>query len=166
MNSKAIKTIGVIGSLYNIVHLTNQAMQKNRGLSLAMSLSADKGIINLGAGCSRVGFAEAVCELPEVVTNIDLSGDCNKCIVVNLEDTPLPFTDKQFDVAFASHVLEHLVNWEQALNEWTRIANYTIIVLPNPLSITGRLYWEHKQHFSFSDMNYMREHWSNVEIFS
>ena len=166
INLTAIKVISIIGSLYGVAHLVNQTIQKNRGLSLARSLSADKGIINLGAGCSRTGFAEAVCELPEVIYNVDLSAECQKCMIVNLEKAPLPFTDNQFDVAFASHVLEHLINWEQALDEWTRIADHVVIVLPNPLSISGWLYLEHKQHFSFSDMNYIRELWSNVEVFA
>lgn len=163
---KAIKVVGTLGSLYGIAVLINFINQKESALQYARSLVNSKGIINLGAGCSRTGFAEAVCELPEVVYNVDLGGDCPKCMVVNLEKAPLPFTDKQFDVAFASHVLEHLENWEQALDEWTRIADHTVVVLPNPLSIGGWVYSEHKQHFSFGDMDYIRTHWSNVAVFS
>jgi len=87
-------------------------------------------------------------------------------MTVNLEEAPLPFTEKQFDVAFASHVLEHLKNWEQALSEWTRIANHTVVVLPNPLSIGGWVYSEHKQHFGFGDIDYIRNWWSNVAVFA
>lgn len=163
---KAINLFGIFGSLYGIGIYANFTIKKERALALARSLYIDKGIINLGAGCSRTGFSEAVCELPEVVFNVDLVGDCSKCITINLEETPLPFNDRQFDVAFASHVLEHLENWEQALNEWTRIADYVVIVLPNPLSISGWIHPAHKQHFSFSDMNYMRNYWPRVTIFS
>lgn len=161
-----MKVAIMLGSLYGVAVYANFIVKKKRALALARSLSADKGIINLGAGCSRTGFSEAVCELPEVVFNVDLAEACPKCIAINLEEAPLPFTDKQFDVAFASHVLEHLENWEQALNEWARIADYVVVALPNPLSISGWIYSEHKQHFSFGDMNYMREYWPSVTIFS
>ncbi len=163
---KAIKVIGVIGAGYGLAVFANFVSQKQHAIALAISLNADKGIVNLGAGCSRTGFSEAVCELPEIVYNVDLGGTCPKCLTVNLEKSPLPFSDKQFDVAFASHVLEHLVNWKQALNEWTRIADHVVIVLPNPLSISGWVYSEHKQHFSFGDLDYMRTHWANVTVFA
>ena len=163
---KAIKVIGLLGAGYVLAIFVNQVAQKQRALALAISLNATKGIVNLGAGCSRTGGSQAVCELPEVVYNVDLGGNCPKCVIVNLEKSPLPFSNKQFDVAFASHVLEHLVNWEQALNEWTRIADHVVIVLPNPLFILAWVAPEHKQHFSFGDMDYMRNHWANITVFT
>ena len=150
-----IKVMSLVSGLYGAAVYTNFIGQKRRAIALALSLSSSKGIVNLGAGCTRTGFAEAVCELPEVQYNVDLGGDCPKCITANLEVAPLPFSTKQFDVAFASHVLEHLVNWQQALDEWTRIADHVVIVLPNPLSISGWVYYDHKQHFSMGDMAYM-----------
>lgn len=155
----------LLGSLYGVAVYSNLVIQKNNGLKRTLALSGAKGIINLGAGCERTGFSEYVCALPEVKVNIDLSGECQNCQIVNLENAPLPFNNKEFDVAFGSHVLEHLVNWEQALDEWTRIADHVIIVLPNPLSIIGWVYLEHKQHFNFSGITYIRNNWPTVEVF-
>jgi ubiquinone/menaquinone biosynthesis C-methylase UbiE len=98
--------------------------------------------------------------------DVNVADDCPKCELVNLEETPLPFSDKQFDVALASHTLEHLANWQQALTEWSRIAEHVVIVLPNPLSINSYFNPLHKQHFSLGDMTYIRAHWSNVEVFT
>ena len=33
----------------------------------------------------------------------------------------LPFEDQSFDVVFANSLLEHVVNWEQCLDEWIRV---------------------------------------------
>lgn len=164
--NKAIKAILVIGAAYGAFVYIDFMSAKSRAIALARSLSANKGIINLGAGCSRTGFSEAVCELPEVVFNVDLGCDCLKCTTANLEEAPLPFSDKQFDVAFASHVLEHLEHWEQALNEWARIADHVVIVLPNPLAVIGWIDSNHKQHFSLADMQYIQTHWGNISVFT
>ncbi|MBU0598981.1 class I SAM-dependent methyltransferase [Patescibacteria group bacterium] len=141
----------------------NFVSKKNQALTRARSLSGEKGIINLGAGCSRMGFSESTCNLPEVVVNVDLTTWGPKAEIHNLQER-LPFADGEFDVAFASHVLEHLDHWQEALNDWTRIADHAIIVLPNPLSIGGWIHSEHKQHFSFGDINFIRQNWA-VEVY-
>ena len=151
------------GSLYGLYIFTNFVGKKNTALAHARSLAGDKGIINLGAGCSRTGFSESTCNLPEVVVNVDLTATGPKTEIHNLEEI-LPFGNGEFDVAFASHVLEHLVRWQEALNEWTRVADHVIIVLPNPLSITGWIYSEHKQHFGFNDIAFIRQNWP-VEVY-
>jgi hypothetical protein len=158
-----MNALAVVSSLYGIFVATNFISKKNSGLKRALSLVGDKGMINLGAGCSRTGFSETVCNLPDVVVNVDLTGSGPKMQVQNLEES-LPFRNSEFDVAFASHVLEHLEKWQEALNEWTRIADNITIVLPNPLSISGWIYSEHKQHFSFGDIEFIKQNWP-VEVY-
>lgn len=139
---------------------------KRASLARVGELVNSKGVINLGSGCYRSAFAAYVCNLEFVKVNIDLADGSPKMLVADLESCYLPFGEKEFDVAYACHVLEHLNNWQGALDEWCRIADHVIVALPHPLSIFGRLYTEHKQHFSPADMEYMSQHWPSVEVFS
>lgn len=46
----------------------------------------------------------------------------------------LPFPDESQDAVYSSHVLEHIPNWQVALQEWFRvlkIGGYMIIVVPH-----------------------------------
>lgn len=125
---------------------------KKSAFDHATSLVKDKGIINLGAGTSKKLFNLGIPYSDLVVVNTDISLDgLPNFLQANVEDE-LPFDDKQFDVSFASHILEHLENWEYALSEWRRISDYTVIVLPSPASITGILHPEHRQHFGYGDI--------------
>mgnify|MGYP001602609251 CR=1 FL=1 len=140
---------------YLIYIIGNGLVQKSAAFAKAQSLTKEKGIVNLGAGPQGV-FSYQISIAPEVVANVDIASDgLPSFIEANLEQR-LPFGDKQFDVAFASHVLEHLENWRLALGEMQRVADFTVIVLPHPLSIGGWIVPEHKQHFSFSDIKWMR----------
>lgn len=54
-------------------------------------------------------------------------------VVYNLENTPYPFTDKQFETVICLDVLEHLENIHEVFAELCRTANKNIIIsLPNP----------------------------------
>jgi len=60
------------------------------------------------------------------------------------------FKDKEFDVCFTSHVLEHLSSFQDGLNEQKRLADkFIVIALPtawSPISWTllgGGNYWSH-----------------------
>lgn len=161
-----VKLLLVGTSAYSAAVATNYLSKKGAALDRALELVEYRGIINIGSGYSRSGLAQHICNLEFVRFNIDMVDSGPKMLCVDLELGALPFKDKEFDVAFASHVLEHLKNWQGALDEWCRIADYVIVVLPHPLSIAGRLYLEHWQHFSFSDMDYIRLHWPTVEVFA
>ena len=52
--------------------------------------------------------------------------------IVDLEK-PLPFKDKDFDLAVSLAVVEHLNNWEQFLKELKRVSRNVIITTPTTL---------------------------------
>lgn len=136
-----------------------------RAFELALSEAGDKGIINIGSGCARTPWGRRVCQHPQVQVNVDLEDGGPGFYMINLELATLPFRDKEFGCAYASHVLEHLENWEAALNEWARVAEHVVIVVPHPLALTGWLAREHRQHFNFTDKAYMETRWPNVRVF-
>jgi len=138
---------------------------KERAFSYAKSLVGDKGIINLGAGPHRTLLADVIANSPEVRANLDIVPDGLPNFMQWDIEEPLPFGDKTFDVTFASHVLEHLDNWQFTMNEATRVADHAVIVLPHPLSPGGWLNPYHKQHFSTSDMAEMESTFPNTTIF-
>lgn len=144
---------------------TYHFFKKEHAIGQAIKMCDSKGMINFGSGYLRNGFSTAVANLPEVAINVDKNVPDNdeRYLSWNLEE-PLPFSDRQFSVAFSSHVLEHLDNWQQAMDEWNRVADKVVVVLPNPVSITGLLHPDHKQHFSFNDVENMRVMWPRTTI--
>ncbi len=71
-------------------------------------------------------------------------GDHPKGVVANV--THIPFADKSFGAAFASHLLEHLPTVEaasQALVELNRVAEAVFIVYPSRQSFPGWLIPDH-----------------------
>ncbi|MFA5401736.1 MAG: methyltransferase domain-containing protein [Dehalococcoidia bacterium] len=161
----ALRILGAAALGYTAWATANFFLKRSEALDIARSLAADKGMINLGAGCNRDSLTMGICSLPEVVTNADINAGGPNSVIANFESGRLPFADRQFDVAFASHVLEHLVNWETALDEWNRIADRVIVVLPHPLSIMGHVAREHVQHFSHADARAIEAAWPRTKIF-
>ena len=132
----------------------------------ARQLVNGKGIINLGAGPHRTNQAQVIAESPEVLANLDIVPDgMPNFTQLDVERDPLPFPDKQFGCAFASHVLEHLDNWQFAMGEIVRVADNVVIVLPHPAYFSGWLTPEHRQHFSVDDINDMVELYPNVVVY-
>jgi len=163
-----------VSGIYTTIVINNHFVQKEKAFTMAKSLVKDKGIINLGAGPYRTSFAQKVAYAPETAVNVDIIkcnlADTTPCnmpnyIQLDLEQMPWPFNDKAFDVSFSSHSLEHIQNWEIAFNEMRRIADWTVIVLPNPLSLGGQLNPDHKQHFSFKDIELLRGY-GNVLVYA
>jgi hypothetical protein len=145
--------LGVATSLYFLWDGLNLLGKKQEAFAVAKSLASDKGILNLGAGVHRSPFGMTVAKSPEVTLNVDVTPDgLTNYLVFNLEEVPWPFGPKQFSVAFMSHCLEHLENWQEVLEEAQRVSDYVVLVLPHPLSPTGRLDPDHRQHFSFDDI--------------
>ena len=138
--------------------------RKRMALEEARSLAGEKGIINLGAD-GHTQFSREVANLSKVKVNVDIRPDGAKSLQANLEEAHLPFYDREFGVAFASHVLEHLENWELALTEWNRVADWVIVVVPHPLSLTGRIHLDHKQFFGFEDKAEIETRWPRTKVF-
>jgi SAM-dependent methyltransferase len=145
--------IGLAAALYFLFDGVNLLAAKQQAFSLAKSLVTNKGILNAGAGPRRLWLAQSIVHSPEVAANVDIVPDgLPHYQQLDLERTPYPYKDRQFDVVFASHVLEHLGNWQEALNEMRRIADHVVVVLPHPLSLAGQVAPAHRQHFGFQDI--------------
>jgi len=132
------------GGIYLAGITGNLLVQKERAVTRALSLVTDRGIINIGAGCGRTFVSRHYCDLPEVVVNIDLAvvPGCPKCLAVDLEKAALPFGDLEFDVALASHVLEHLpsrADCERAVRELQRVADRVYVAGPSRQSVIAWL---------------------------
>ncbi|HXW00585.1 MAG TPA: class I SAM-dependent methyltransferase, partial [Anaerolineae bacterium] len=69
---------------------------------------------------------------------LDITG--NPDLLVNLEQTGLPFCDKAFDTVMCIDVLEHLDSLTKVLRDLFRVASqYVIISLPNVYALGWRL---------------------------
>ncbi|GAI18904.1 unnamed protein product [marine sediment metagenome] len=147
----------------DLLHLTTT---KAAAFEHARLISNGKGIINIGAGPHRMYQAQVIAEQPEILANIDITPNgMPRFMQLDVERDPLPFTDKQFGCALASHVLEHLDNWQFCLEEMVRVADYVVVVLPHPLYFSGWLSPEHRQHFSVDDINDMAGLYPNVVVY-
>ena len=152
-----------LGALIDIGHMQHT---KGGAFEEAKELAQGKGIINIGAGPRRSFGAQEIATESEVLVNVDIALDgMPNFIQLDVEREPLPFADKQFGCAFASHVLEHLDNWEFCLSEASRVADYVVVVLPHPSSISGWLAPEHRQHFSVDDIDAILELYPNLVIY-
>ena len=147
----------------DLLHVT---ATKDAAFEEAKRLSNGKGIINLGAGPHRTYQAQVIAEAPENQSNIDIAPDgMPHFLQLDIERELLPFGDKQFGCAFLSHVLEHLDNWQFALAEASRVADYMVVVMPHPAYFSGWLQPAHKQHFSVDDINDIAELYPDVVVY-
>ena len=148
------------------IHAARYMRAKQYAFEEARRLSQGKGIVNIGAGPHRLFGAQVIAREPEVLVNVDIALDgMPNLIQLDIERELLPFADKQFGCVFASHILEHLDNWQFALEEACRVADYVVVVLPHPSSFGGWLSPEHKQHFSIDDINEILELYPNVTVY-
>jgi len=150
-------------ALFDFLHVTGA---KDAAFEQARKLSRGKGIINIGAGPHRTYQAQVIAEAPEVLANIDLvPNGMPHFIQLDVERDPLPFTDQEFGCSLASHILEHLDNWQFALSEMVRVADQVIIVLPDPIYFSGWLHPAHKQYFSLQDITQIIQAFDNVTVY-
>jgi SAM-dependent methyltransferase len=119
----------------DLLHVTTT---KFAAFEYARQVAKGRGIINLGAGPHRTYQAQIIAEASEILANIDIAPDgLPRFLQLDVERDPLPFADKHFGCAFASHVIEHLDNWQFALNEMVRVADHVVVVLPHPAYFSG-----------------------------
>lgn len=165
MNRAAI-VIAAVAGVGTTIAAVRHISVKQQAFNYACNLVSEKGIINLGAGPHRTLLAQEIAASSEVVVNVDFVPDgLPNFIELDIDNEALPFADKQFDCSFMSHILEHLYNWEFALNEAIRVADSVVVVLPHPLSIAGWLHPDHKQHFGFRDIEVIQEIFPTVRVF-
>jgi SAM-dependent methyltransferase len=169
-----VKALGLIavGSLVSVVakyaacEFLHFTVTKEAAFEEAKWLSSGRGIINIGAGPHRWPQSYRIAEDIEVLINVDIALDgMPNFIQLDIEQATLPFADKQFGCAFASHVIEHLDNWQFALDEACRVADYAVVVLPHPAYLAGWLVPDHKQHFSADDIQTIIELYPNVVVY-
>ena len=156
---------GLLGTCV-VRDLMHMMVGKEVAFGKAQELSGGKGIINLGAGPHRTYQAQILAESPEILANIDAAPNgMPHFIQLDMETDRLPFADKQFGCAFASHVLEHLDSWQFALEEMVRVADYVVVVLPDPIYFSGWLAPGHRQHFSRDEIAAMAQLHPNVVVY-
>ena len=162
----AVGTFGGLAAKYVACELIHLTVTKDAAFEEAKRLGNGKGIINLGAGPHRTFGAQIIAEAPEILANIDIAPDgLPHFMQLDIEREILPFGDKQFGCALLSHVLEHLDNWQFALAEARRVADYVVVVLPHPAYFSGWLSLKHKQHFSVDDINEIVGLYPNVGVY-
>lgn len=72
-----------------------------------------KRVLNLGCGFTVYPA--------ENVVNLDKFSCCSPDVEWDLEKTPLPFKDEEFDYILANHVMEHIHNWWDLFKDCSRI---------------------------------------------
>jgi len=160
--------IGISSALAGsfIYDLIRQQSVKREAFKYAQSIAGKKGIINLGSGQGRSSLARLFASSPEVKVNIDITPNGVPGFrLYDLNKVPYPFKDKEFGVVFASHLIEHLDNWYEAVKEMVRIADHVVIVLPHPLSPTGLLDPLHKNPFTKGDIQWLEERFPSLKVF-
>jgi SAM-dependent methyltransferase len=107
-------------------------------------LRTAKAIVDLGCGTSPVSGAlvgvDAHIDPHERLLGCGFKIDaasmerCGTHFVRTRIDRPLPFKDKQFDVAYSHHAFEHLDDPGVACGEAMRVAKSGIIITPSPFA--------------------------------
>lgn len=132
------------------IELIHQDTIKQKAFSYAQRLTGGRGILNMGSGTPLNPTGRAVALNKNVRYNVDIRDNGTSKLVQWDINQPLPFGDKEFDVVFASHILEHVENWEFALAEAKRVADHVVVVLPPVWGLSNWLHLGHKRIFSAS----------------
>tara|TARA_B100001093_G_scaffold372081_1_gene357036 strand:- start:1788 stop:2420 length:633 start_codon:yes stop_codon:yes gene_type:complete len=116
------------------------------------SILSDKNnwkILDIGCGYSANNFATTICDVQ------DLSKYYRDKNFIKLESKSLPFKDNEFDFVIASHVLEHVEDFEFFISELERVSKKGYIELPTKLE--DNLVFENKKdhlwHMDYNDVN-------------
>lgn len=138
--------------VWQLAVIFNENGYKNRGYRAATSYARKNGKPLLVAGGPwglkpiRKWLKKPAHGSGDVCLDIDRRSLGNHPGAVIADITRIPFTDKSFGAAFASHILEHLAtveDAERALSELRRVADTIFIVYPSRQSILAWLKREH-----------------------
>ena len=89
----------------------------------------DWNILDIGCNRDAVMYAQTVADIQDL-SEFYKNKDKN---FVLIEDKKLPFKDNQFDFIYASHVIEHVDDFEFFIRELERISSKGYIELPTRL---------------------------------
>lgn len=120
------------------IGLIAQEAGKRRAEALALELkrqSGGKPILSIGA--KRNPFGDTRCDINPC------SADVEPCDAHCL----FQYADKQFSVAYLSHVIEHLDDPDKAMREAQRVADNVIALTPPPYSLLAWTCPDHKWIF-------------------
>ena len=110
-------------------------------------------ILDIGCNISPVEFAQTVADVQNFSKFYD---EKNKKFVL-IENKILPFSDKQFDFVYASHVIEHVEDVSFFISEIKRISRQGYIELPSILEdnliLSTNSSDDHKWMFKFDDVD-------------
>ena len=111
--------------------------------------NVDWKILDIGCGYRANKYATVIADIQ------DFSNFYKERKFVKIKEKRLPFKDKEFDFVIASHVIEHVEDFEFFLKELERISSKGYIELPTRLG--DNLVFENKNDhiwwFTFDDIN-------------
>ena len=114
-----------------------------------LSKNANWKIVDIGCGYSANKNASVIADI------LDLSNFYKGKNFIKISEKKLPFKDKEFDFVIASHVIEHVDDFEFFVKELERISPRGYIELPTRLG--DNLVFENKNDhiwwFTFDDVN-------------
>ena len=102
-------------------------MLKRTSINIVNSILKDNKnwkILDIGCGYSANEFADVIADVK------DLTSHYKDRKFVRITENKLPFKDKEFDFVIASHVIEHVENFEFFIKELERISEKGYIELP------------------------------------
>ena len=114
-----------------------------------LSKNIDWKILDIGCGYRANKYASVIADV------LDLSNFYKEKKFIKISEKKLPFKDNEFDFVIASHVIEHVEDFEFFLKELERISTKGYIELPTRLgdnlvfeNRTDHIWW-----FTFDDTN-------------
>ena len=114
-----------------------------------LSKNTNWKILDIGCGYRANKYASVIADV------LDLSDFYKEKKFIRIKDKKLPFKDKEFDFVIASHVIEHVEDFEFFLKELERISTKGYIELPTRLgdnlvfeNKTDHIWW-----FIYDDIN-------------
>ena len=114
-----------------------------------LSKNANWNVLDIGCGYRANENASVVADVQ------DLSDFYKNKNFIKIEEKRLPFKNKEFDFVIASHVIEHVDDFEFFIKELERISNKGYIELPSRLA--DNLVFENKNDhiwwFTYDDLN-------------
>lgn len=111
-------------------------------------------VLNLGCGKGKIKDS----------INLDIKPLEGVDIVHNLEETPLPFKDKEFDLIYANMIFEHIENLIPLIEDLHRILKPNgMIKITVPHFSTSNAFVDitHKRFFSYRTFNHFKENSSH-----